>query len=212
MISREKRRKFASGMKMGPKEFTAQLKEATADWPHDAIAIGFPSPIRNQTVMKDPNHLAPGWVKWDFEKSLGKPTRLINDAALQALGSYHGKRMLFLGLGTGLGSALLWDNNVLPLELGQLAYNGGTIEDTVGKAGLERLGRKQWERRVRAALTQFKLAFIADYVVLGGGHSKLLDELPKGIEHGHNRNVYPGGCRLWENDPRTRRARWHVIS
>ena len=125
--------------------------------------------------MKDPKHLAKGWVGWNFKKSLGKPTRVINDAAMQALGSYRGGRMLFLGLGTGLGSTLIWERNVLPLELGDLPYgDGGTIEDHLGKRGLDRYGRKDWDREVEAAVARLKLAFIADYVVLGGGNAKLL--------------------------------------
>lgn len=212
MISREERRKFPSGPKLSPETLVARIKELAGDWTYDAVALGFPSPVAKGRILKDPKHLAKGWMDCDFEKALGKPTRLINDAALQALGSYHGDRMLFLGLGTGLGSTLIWENNILPLELGNLAYDGETIEDVLGKSGLERLGRKMWEREVRTAITQFKLAFIADYVVLGGGNAKQLDRLPEGFELGHNRNVYLGGCRLWENDPRTQLPKWNVIA
>lgn len=211
MISREERRKFPSGTKLSPETLVARIKELASDWEYEAIALGFPSPVANGRVLKDPKNLAKGWTDCDFEKALGKPTRVINDAALQALGSYHGGRMLFLGLGTGLGSTLIWDDNILPLELGNLAYDGETIEDVLGKAGFERLGRKLWEREVRTAITQFKLAFIADYIVLGGGNAKQLDRLPEGFELGHNRNAYLGGCRLWENDPKTRQPKWNVI-
>lgn len=211
MISREERRKFSSGLKLSPEALVAQIKEAAADWEYEAIALGFPAPIANGRALKDPKNLAKGWTDCEFEKSLGKPTRVVNDAALQALGSYHGGRMLFLGLGTGLGSTLIWDNNILPLELGNLPYDDETIEDTVGKRGLDRLGRKTWEREVRTTAAQFKISFIADYVVLGGGNAKLLDRLPEGIELGHNRNVYEGGCRLWESDPKTRQPKWNVI-
>jgi polyphosphate glucokinase len=161
--------------------------------------------------MKDPKHLAKGWVGYNFNKSLGKPTRVMNDAAMQALGSYRGGRMLFLGLGTGLGSTLVWQRNVLPLELGDLPYEGGIIEDVLGKPGLERLGKKVWEREVLFCLAQLKLSFIADYVMLGGGNSKILDQLPPGTELGHNRNAYLGGCRMWETDPRTKRPKWNII-
>ncbi len=213
MISRSEKRKFDSGLKLSPKQLTAQIKEMAADWNYDAVSLGFPSPVANGNIVKDPKHLAKGWVGWDFQKSLGKPTRIINDAAMQALGSYRGQRMLFLGLGTGLGSALLWDRNVLPLELGDLPYPGvERIEDVLGKVGLARLGRKTWQREVLAVVAQLKLAFIADYIVLGGGNAKQLAKLPDGAELGHNRNAFLGGSRLWQTDARTRRAKWNVIS
>ena len=212
MMSREDRRKFPSGPKISPESMMAQIKEVAASWDYEAIALGFPSPVANGRALRDPNNLSKGWTDCDFEKSLGRPTRMINDAALQALGSYHGGRMLFLGLGTGLGSTLVWENNVLPLELGDLPYDGEIMEDVLGKRGLDRLGRKMWEREVRTAAKQFKLAFIADYIVLGGGNSKVLDRLPEGVELGNNRNVYLGGCRLWETDSKTRRPKWHVIT
>jgi polyphosphate glucokinase len=135
----------------------------------------------------------------------------MNDAAMQALGSYRGGRMLFLGLGTGLGSTLVWEKNVLPLELGNLPYEGGIIEDVLGKAGLALLGKKVWEREAIFCIEQLKLSFIADYVMLGGGNAKILDELPEGAELGHNRNAYLGGVRMWETDPRTKRPKWNVI-
>jgi polyphosphate glucokinase len=213
MISRNEKRKFASGPRLSPKQLVGQIKATAAAWSYDAIALGFPSPVKDGRIMKDPRHLAKGWVEFDFQASLGKPTRVINDAAMQALGSYHGGRMLFLGLGTGLGSTLVWGRNVLPLELGRLPFGDtGTIEDTTGKEALERFGRKVWQRKVKAAIVQLKLAFIADYVVLGGGNAKMFDSLPKGFESGHNRNAYLGGCRLWQTDPRTRRGKWNIIS
>lgn len=213
MISRTEKRKFDSGLKLSPKQLTAEIKEVAADWDYDAVSLGFPSPIANGQILKDPKHLAKGWVGWDFKKSLGVPTRVINDAAMQALGSYHGGRMLFLGLGTGLGSTLVWERNVLPLELGDLPYgNGAMIEDFISKRGLERFGRKAWLREVDAAVKRLKLSLIADYVVLGGGNAKLLPKLPKGFELGANRNAHLGGCRLWQKDPRTGRDRWNVIS
>ena len=173
----------------------------------------FLPPVRMARIMKDPKHLAEGWVGWDFKKSLGKPIRVINDAAMQALGSYHGGRMLFLGLGTGLGSALIWDKNVLPLELGDLPYgNGETIEDHLGKRGLEWLGRKAWQREVDEAVTRLKTAFVADYVVLGGGNAKLFMKLPEGFELGRNRNAYLGGCVSGRTTSGTGRAKWNMIS
>ena len=138
MISRTEKRKFSSGKKLTPKQLIGQIKEATADWDYEVISLGFPAPVADGRIVKEAKHLAPGWIDWDFKKSLGKPTRVINDAAMQALGSYHGGRMLFLGLGTGLGSTLVWDSNVLPLELGDLQYVEAKIEDHVGKRGLEK--------------------------------------------------------------------------
>src|SRR5439155_8342515 len=144
-----------------------RLRENSGGWKFDNISIGFPSPVRGGKIVKDPKHLGKGWVGFDFGKSLGKPVQVINDAAMQALGSYHGGRMLFLGLGTGLGSDLVWTNYVLPLELGDLPYrNGSIIEDYLGKPGSARLGEKTWRRDVEHALVQLKKALIADYVVL----------------------------------------------
>jgi len=213
MISAREKRKFESGPAMTPKRLVSGINEIAADWKYDAIALGLPAPISRGRIIKDPKNLVPGWMKFDFRKGLGKPLRIINDAAMQALGSYHGRRMLFLGLGTGLGSTLVWERNVLPLELGDLPYDAGvTIEDRVGKRGLEKFGRKIWQRDVLNAVQQLKIAFIADYVVLGGGNAKLFKTLPEGIQAGRNRNAYRGGIRLWETDARTRRNRWNVIS
>jgi polyphosphate glucokinase len=212
MISRKEKRKFNSGPNMRPKQMVTEIKKIVAGWQYDAISIGFPAPVRDGRIMKDPKHLGKGWVKWSPGDSLGKPVRIINDAAMQALGSYQGGRMLFLGLGTGLGSALVWKRNLLPLELGDLPYPAGSkIEDQLGKAGLEQLGRKAWQREVLGAVGQLKLAFIADYVVLGGGNAKQIDRLPEGVQLGHNRNAFLGGSRLWQVDSRTRRPKWHVI-
>lgn len=212
MISRREKRKFNSGPRMTPKVMVAKIKKLVGDWKFDAISIGFPSPVRNGRIMKDPKHLGKGWIGFDFAKAFGKPVQVINDAAMQALGSYHGGRMLFLGLGTGLGSALAWEKNLLPLELGDLPYRDRRIiERYLGKPGLQRLGERAWKSEVKYAVRQLKLAFIADYVVLGGGNAKRFDRLPKGIEPGHNRNAYLGGVRLWEVDRRTRKKKWCVI-
>ena len=211
MISHSETRKFDSGMKLSPKELVSQIKKIAQGWNYNAISIGFPSVVKKGRVKKDPKHLAAGWVDWDFTKSLGKPTRIINDAAMQALGSYRGGRMLFLGLGTGLGSALVWEKNLLPLELGDLPYEGGIIEKFLGKPGFDRLGKKKWKRHVLFCLKYLKLSFIADYIVLGGGLVKEFNSLPDGIEPGDNRNSYLGGLRMWETDPRTRRAKWSIL-
>ncbi len=212
MISRAQKRKFKSGVDLTPREMMAQLKPLLQDWSFDAVSMGFPAPIRNGRIISEPKHLGPGWTRFDYEKSLGKPIRIINDAAMQALGSFHGGRMLFLGLGTGLGSTLIWETNVLPLELGDLPYgNGEIIEDYLGKSGMKELGEKRWKREVLRAVLLLKKSVVADYVVLGGGSAKKFDELPDGIELGHNRNAFRGGARLWQIDPRTRRAKWQIM-
>jgi hypothetical protein len=212
MISRAEKLKFISGSRLTPREMVAEVKPLVSDWKFHAISMGFPSPVRDGRILSEPKHLGKGWVRFDFEKALGKPVRIINDAAMQALGSYHGGRMLFLGLGTGLGSALVWDKYVLPLELGDLPYRDGSIiEDYLGKPGLARLGEKTWQRDVEHALVQLKKSLIADYIVLGGGNAKKLDELPEGVERGHNRNAFLGGIRLWQIDPRTRRPKWRIL-
>jgi hypothetical protein len=212
MISRAEKLKFPSGSRLTPRVMVAEVKPLVSDWKFDAISIGFPAPVRDGRILSEPKHLGKGWVGFDFQKAFGKPVRIINDAAMQALGSYHGGRMLFLGLGTGLGSALVWDNYVLPLELGDLPYrNGSIIEDYLGKPGLARLGEKTWRRDVEHALVQLKKSLIADYVVLGGGNAKKLDGLPEGVQRGHNRNAFLGGTRLWQIDPRTRHTKWQIL-
>ncbi len=215
MISaEEKRRKFASGPKLAPKEAIAQIKEVAADWDYDVVSVGFPAPVRDGVLVHDkPKHLGDGWLKFDFEKALGKPTRLVNDAALQALGSYREGRMLFLGFGTGLGSALVWDGVVLSLELGDLPYvDHKIIEEQIGDAALGELGKKAWRKEALYIVEQLKSSFIAEHVVLGGGNADLLeDDLPEGVELGHNRNVYPGGVRLWETAGDDKTPKWRVL-
>ncbi|CAN5374095.1 ROK family protein [soil metagenome] len=214
MISaEEKRRKFSSGPKMTPEEAVAEIKQETKDWDFETIALGIPAPVRDGKIVKDPKHLGKNWTGFNFAKALGKPVRVINDAALQALGSYHGDgRMLFLGLGTGLGSALVWQDHVLPLELGDLPYQEDwIIEDWLGDDGLEKLGKKDWLRETSRAIKQLKLAVVADYVVLGGGNARLIEKLPDGVELGHNRNVYPGGVRLWETESDGKTPKWRIM-
>ena len=212
MISRAKKRKFKSGPKLTPREMVKQIKVEIERWKYDAISIGFPSPVRDSRILYEPKHLGKGWVGFNFEKALGKPVRIVNDAALQALGSYHGGRMLFLGLGTGLGSTLVLPDMVFPLELGDLPYcDDRIIEDFLGKPGIAELGEEEWERLVAGAVAQLKKSFIADYVVLGGGSTKKLSELPEGAEQGYNRNAYLGGVRLWQTDPGTRRPKWKIF-
>jgi hypothetical protein len=209
--SRAKRRKFPSGQKLTPRRFITETKKAVADWKFDAIAVGFPAPVKDGKIALEPKNLGKGWRRINFRKAFGKPVRIMNDAAMQALGSYRGGRMLFLGFGTGLGSALLWDHTVLSLELGDLAYIDGTIEDWLSDDGMEALGEEAWEDEVLLVVPALKQSFIADYVVLGGGNAKCIKKLPKDVELGHNRNAYLGGARLWETAPGSRRPKWNII-
>jgi predicted NBD/HSP70 family sugar kinase len=212
LMSRRNQREFASGPRMRPKQLIAKLKETARGWKFDVASIGFPAPVRKGRITGDPKHLGKGWVGFNFAKALGVPIRLINDAAMQALGSYRGRgRMLFLGLGTGLGSALVWERNLMPLELGDLPYpDGRIIENYLGVPGLALLGENKWKREVIYAVAQLKRSFIADYVVLGGGNVARFDKLPKDVAPGQNENAFLGGLRLWETDPPTRRTKWRV--
>jgi polyphosphate glucokinase len=212
MTSPTERLKFDSGADMRPREFVRQFKESVRDLKFDKVSIGFPAPVRAGKIMHDPKHLGKGWAGFNFCRALSKPVRVINDASMQALGSHVRGRTLFLGLGTGLGAALVWANNVLPLELGDLPYRDQRkIEDWLGKPGLDRLGKEVWREEVRYAVAQLKLSFIADVVVLGGGNVKKMDRLPDGVEQGDNRNAFLGGRRLWETDKRTGKPRWHIL-
>ena len=197
---------------MTPRVMITHVKAELNGWKYDAIAIGFPAPVRQGRILSEPKHLGKGWVGFNFEKALGKPVRILNDAALQALGSYRGGRMLFLGLGTGLGSTLILPDVVLPLELGDLPYRDHrVIEDFLGKTGIDELGDKEWEREVTFAVGQLKKSVIADYVVLGGGKAKKIGCFPDDTERGHNRNAFLGGVRLWQNRPRTGCAKWKIF-
>ena len=201
LMSRCNEREFGSGRGMRPQQLIAKLKENVRGWKFDVASIGFPAPVRKGRIMKDPKHLGKGWIGFNFNRALGAPVRLINDAAMQALGSYRGGRMLFLGLGTGLGSALVWDKTLMPLELGDLPYpDGKIIEDYLGIPGVALLGEKKWKREVIYAVVQLKKSFIADYVVLGGGNVHRFNQLPEGIERGKNENAFLGGVRLWETE------------
>ena len=211
MIEDAERRQFDSGAQMQPSDFVAKLKETTRDWKFDTISIGLPTPIRAGKIIRNPKHLGPGWVDFDFDKALDTPVHLINDAAMQALGSYHNGRMLFLGLGTGLGSAFALESMLFPLELGDLPYRErDIIENFLGIPGIERLGLDEWKSEVLFAVTQLKKSFIADYVVLGGGNVHRFDRLPEGIERGENENAFLGGLRLWETDP-SGEKKWRVF-
>jgi polyphosphate glucokinase len=193
-------RKFDSGPSMTPGKMVGLVKKAVADWPYDCVTVGYPGPIINGHPLRDPHNLAKGWMGFNFTKAFGCPVKLINDAAMQALGSYEGRRMLFLGLGTGLGSAMIVDGVLQPMELAHLAYkNGKTYEDYLGLRGLERMGKKKWRRHVTEITEHLKMALEADYVVLGGGNSKKLKKLPAGARLGDNANAFVGGFRLWHS-------------
>jgi polyphosphate glucokinase len=212
MMSARDKLKFDSGPDMRPRDFVKKFHEIVADLKFAAIAIGFPSVIRDGKIVKEPKHLGKGWLGFNFSRALKKPARVINDAAMQALGSHVQGRMLFLGLGTGLGAALVWSNNLMPLELGDLPYRQHRkIEDWLGKDGLEQLGEKAWRKEVIYCVMQLKLSLVADTVVLGGGNVKKMARLPRGVKRGDNRNAFLGGCRLWEIDRRTRQHRWRIL-
>lgn len=191
--------KIVSGESMTARKMVADVKKATAAWQYTAVAIGYPGPVIHGKPVMEPHNLARGWVGFDFHKAFGRPVKVINDAAMQALGSYEGKRMLFLGLGTGLGSALIVDGLVEPLELAHLPYKDGrTYEDYIGLRGLERQGKKKWRKRVFDVVARLKAALEADYVVLGGGNVKMLKKLPPGTRAGDNANAFRGGVRLFK--------------
>jgi polyphosphate glucokinase len=191
--------KIPSGPKMTPAKVVCEVRAATAGWTYDAVSIGYPGPVVHGRPLSEPHNLGPGWVGFDFKKAFGgRPIKIVNDAAMQALASYEGKRMLFLGLGTGLGSALIVDGVLEPMELARLPYRKGrTYEDYVGLAGLKRLGKRKWRWHVNEVVKLLKAALEADYVVLGGGNARLLKKLPPGTCLGDNANAFRGGYRLW---------------
>jgi predicted NBD/HSP70 family sugar kinase len=190
-------RKAPSGPTMTPDTMVATVKEMTQDWCFDVIAIGYPGAVLHGKIVHDPHNLGPGWVKYDFARAFGKPVKIINDAAMQALGSYEGGSMLFLGLGTGLGSALIVDGSLEALELGHLPYKGLTYEEYVGAQALARWGKHQWQNAVAAVLQELAAAFDTDYVVIGGGHAPEIADLPVNCRLGDNANAFQGGFRLW---------------
>jgi len=194
-------RRFASGPKLTPEEMTVGVKKLAPRWKFDVVSIGYPGVVIHGRPIAEPHNLGKGWVRFDYEAGLGRPVKIINDAAMQALGSYRGGKMLFLGLGTGLGSALIVDGIVQPMELGHLPYKKGTYEDYVGQLGLEKRGKAKWRRDVADVLARLTAALEPDDVVLGGGNVRKLKELPPGIRVGDNANAFVGGRRLWEEAP-----------
>ncbi|WP_119983654.1 ROK family protein [Nitrosomonas supralitoralis] len=199
MTGHHKPLKIPSGPTMSPKKMVKQIKDATSDWNYDCVSIGYPGLVIGGCPVHEPFNLGTGWVSFNFQKSFGCPVKLINDAAMQALGSYCQGRMLFLGLGTGLGSALIVDGILEPMELAHLPYkHGKTYEDYLGRRGLEKRGKKKWRRYVFEVSNKLKTALEADYVVLGGGNAKKLKKLPEGLRMGDNDNAFLGGFRLWD--------------
>jgi polyphosphate glucokinase len=194
------RRRFPSGPEMTPEKMLAGVRELIGGQAYDVVSLGYPGAVRHNRPAAEPHNLAPGWVGFDFEAAFGRPIKVINDAAMQALGSYREGSMLFLGLGTGLGAAMVVDGTVVPLELAHLKIRKRTFEDDLGARGLERLGRKKWEKRVDAVVKRFVSALLLDDVVLGGGNAKKLKQLPDGCRLGDNANAFIGGFRLWETE------------
>ena len=196
---RRKPLEIPSGPKMTAKQMVRDVRQGTTGWRYSVVSIGYPGPVLHGKPVSEPANLGGGWVGFDFKKAFGHPVRLINDAAMQALGSYKGGRMLFLGLGTGLGSALIVDGALEPMELAHLPYKTGkTYEDLVGNAALKRFGKKKWRGYVADVVTRLQAALEADEVVIGGGNAKLLRSLPKGVRLGSNANAFIGGYRLWK--------------
>ncbi len=192
------KREFKSGPGLTAKAMVAKVKDLTGDWTYDVVSIGYPGPVVHGHPLAEPYNLGTGWVGFQFSKAFGLPVKLVNDAVMQALGSYEGGRMLFLGLGTGLGSAMIIDNIVEPMEVGHLPYKKGkTFEDFLGRDGLEKAGKKKWRAEVQAVVEHLRAALLPDYVVLGGGNAKLLKTLPPKTRAGDNANAFTGGFQLW---------------
>jgi polyphosphate glucokinase len=192
-------RKIPSGPDLTPRKLVRGVLPAVTDWDYDVVSIGYPGPVENNRPLKEPVNLGKGWVRFDYEKAFGRPVRMVNDAAMQAIGSYQGKNMLFLGLGTGLGSTLVRNGTVVPMELGHLPYRKGhTFEEYIGDGGYKRLGKPAWRKHVAEVVRQLMNATVADYAVLGGGNVRHLKDLPPRTRRGSNANAFRGGYRLWQ--------------
>jgi polyphosphate glucokinase len=191
-------REFLSGPALTAKQMVAGVKKLAGDWKYDAVSIGYPGPVIRNRPLAEPHNLGRGWMGYDFKAAFKRPVKVVNDAAMQALGSYRRGKLLFLGLGTGLGSTLIADGIVEPMELGHLPYKKGTYEDYVGMRGLQKRGKKKWRRNVADVVTRLVTALEPDDVVIGGGNVKKLKQLPKGCRMGDNANAFRGGFRLWD--------------
>ena len=196
--------KIPSSPQMTARAMVQAVRKATTDWKYEAVSIGYPGPVVHGKPVAEPVNLGGGWVRFSFEKAFGCPVKMINDAAMQALGGYHGGRMLFLGLGTGLGSAMIVDGIIEPMELAHLPYKKRTYEDYVGERGHKRLGKKKWRLEVAQVIQLFKAAFEPEYIVVGGGNARLLKTLPRGVRLGDNNNAFRGGFKLWSGRARAR--------
>ena len=196
----EQRRRVPSGKQMTAERMVLEAKRLTQDWHYDVVSIGYPGPVCEGRLIAEPRNLGKGWVEFDFERAFGCPVRIMNDAAMQALGSYQRGKMLFLGLGTGLGSCAIVHGKVVPLELAHLPYKKGTYEDYVGRRRLEQRGPKKWTRDVAGVVAQLVSALRFDDVVLGGGNAKKLKAIPEGCRLGSNANAFLGGFRMWDHD------------
>jgi len=191
-------RKFASGKDLTPRKMVGGVKKLAQNWEYDVVSIGYPGQVFGNRVVTEPRNLAHGWVGFDFAAAFGRPVKVINDAAMQALGSYEGGTMLFLGLGTGLGSALMVRGHIVPMELGSLSYRKRAIEDYLGTRGLRKLGKKKWRDAVAFWVKRLTSALLLDDVVIGGGNAKKLKLMPLGCRRGSNNHAFLGGFRLWE--------------
>ena len=204
----DEHRSFPSGSTLTPRQMVSGVKKLAQGWSYDVVSIGYPGPVLHGRPIAEPYNLGPGWVGFNFAAAFGHPAKVVNDAAMQALGSYTGGKMLFLGLGTGLGSTMIVDGIVEPMELGHLPYKKGTYEDYVGKAGLDRRGKKKWRRDVADVVARFFAALEPDDIVIGGGNVKKLDALPAHSRAGDNANAFRGGFRLWGKHAPLPRAEW----
>jgi len=191
--------KIPSGPRMTPRRMVTEVSQATSDWAYDRISIGFPGPVKNDHPLHEPWNLGKGWVGFNYARAFKKPVKLINDAAMQALGSYDGGKMLFLGLGTGLGSTMIYEGMLIPTELAHLPYRDGeSYEKWVGNEGMHDLGKKRWRKHVLEIIDLFVAALQVDYVVLGGGNARHMKDLPSYVRLGSNANAFKGGFRMWE--------------
>jgi polyphosphate glucokinase len=197
-------RRFPSGTTLTPKQMVAGVKKLAGDWKYDVVSIGYPGMVVRNRLIAEPHNLGRGWMGFDFEAAFKRPVKIVNDAAMQALGSYKGGKMLFLGLGTGLGSAMIVDGTIEPMELAHLSYRKGTYEDYVGERSLEKRGKKKWRDHVADVVNRLVAVLEPNDIVLGGGNVKKLKVLPKGCREGNNANAFLGGFRLWEKADKRR--------
>jgi polyphosphate glucokinase len=198
-----KKREIVSGPNMTARQMVSRVKELAQGWAYDVVSVGFPGPVLHDRPVAEPHNLGSGWLGFDFASAFGLPVRVVNDAAMQALGSYRGGKMLFLGLGTGLGSAMIVNGLVEPMELGHLPYKKGVYENYVGNSGLERFGKKDWRKLVKDVVEHLVAALEPEDVVIGGGNLIHMNKLPKGCRAGNNANAFAGGFRMWDDAPRT---------